>query len=67
MPKYDAYELDQLLRNAGFTGDGLRTAWSVAMRESHGDSDIVNKTNANGSWDYGLFQINSFAHLTNVN
>lgn len=68
MPVYDAWELDQLLKQAGFA-DGLarRTAWSVAMRESRGDSDVVNKTNANGSWDYGLFQINNHAHKDTVN
>lgn len=68
MPVYDAYELDQLLKQAGFA-DGLarRTAWGVAMRESRGDSDVVNKTNADGSWDYGLFQINNRAHKYTVN
>ena len=67
MPKFDAYQLDQLLKNAGFAdGQPRQTAWAVAMRETRGDSDAVNKTNANGSWDYGLFQINNKAHKNDV-
>ncbi len=53
-----ATALDATLRRAGFSGDGLRTAWAVAMRESGAVPDIVSKPNGNGTLDHGLFQIN---------
>jgi cell wall-associated NlpC family hydrolase len=55
-------QLVDLLRSVGFTGDGLRTAWAVAMRESGGRPDALGAVNANGTRDHGLFQINDI-HL----
>jgi hypothetical protein len=57
--RLNAIELDDLLREAGFTDDeARRKAWAVAMRESRGTVDVIGGPNANGSYDYGLFQIN---------
>lgn len=68
--KLDALKLDQTLVAAGFPATdyagttspvGLyvrRTAWAKAMAESGGYADIVGGPNPNGSFDYGLFQIN---------
>ena len=66
----NALELDQLLTKVGFPNpdvatttspSGLfrrRSAWAKAMAESNGIYDIVGGPNPNGSYDYGLFQIN---------
>lgn len=43
---------------AGFSGQDLVTAVAVALAESNGRIDATN-TNANGSTDYGVWQINS--------
>lgn len=51
-------ELHDVLANAGFSGDALRTAWALARRESGGRPDAVSKPNSNGTIDHGLFQIN---------
>lgn len=51
-------QLDELLRRVGFTGDGLRTAWAVAMRESGGRPGAIGALNSNGTRDHGLFQLN---------
>ena len=50
-------QLDQVLRKAGFTGDSLRVAWALAMRESGGHPQATGH-NKNGTTDWGLFQIN---------
>lgn len=65
MTKLTAVELDDLLKSVGFTGDALRKAWAVAMKESGGDPAALNTRNANGTVDHGLFQINS-VHIPNV-
>jgi hypothetical protein len=51
-------DLNGLLVQAGFTGESLRTAWAVAMRESSGKPDVLSKVNSNGTRDHGLFQFN---------
>lgn len=68
--RLDAYELDELLKKVGFpepdTNDSTspagyfcrRAAWAKAMAESGGYYDIIGGPNPNGSFDYGLFQIN---------
>ena len=64
MIRLDAFELDQLLQVAGFTDPAARqTAWAVAMRESRGTVDIVGGPNSDGSFDWGLFQINDVHSL----
>jgi hypothetical protein len=57
-----ATALVDVLRKAGFTGEGLKTAWAVAMRESHGRPGAVSPVNSNGTRDHGLFQLNDI-HL----
>lgn len=51
------------LRNAGFKGEALRTAWAVAMRESGGRPSAYNGNQATGDNSYGLFQINMLGKL----
>ena len=72
--KLDALALDKVLIGAGFPKDDLptttsptglyrrRTAWAKAMAESGGFYDIIGGPNPNGSYDYGLFQINEGVH-----
>lgn len=72
--KLDALQLDNVLIQAGFpkldvatttSPAGLyrrRTAWAKAMAESGGYYDIIGGPNPNGSYDYGLFQINEDVH-----
>ena len=55
-------ELVNVLEKAGFKGEGLRTAWAVAMRESHGRPGALSPQNSNGTRDHGLFQLNDI-HL----
>jgi hypothetical protein len=45
--------------NAGFRGDDLAKAVAIALAESGGDPSAVSPQNSNGTYDYGLFQINS--------
>ena len=46
--------LVRLLSKTGFTGENLREAWAIAMRESGGREDAVSSSN-----DLGIFQINT--------
>lgn len=55
-------ELVSVLEKAGFKGEGLHTAWAVAMRESHGRPGALGAMNSNGTRDHGLFQLNDI-HL----
>ena len=76
--RLDALELDQVLIAAGFpkedtkdttSPEGLwvrRTAWAKAMAESSGYYDIIGGPNPNGSYDYGLFQINEAVHRPGI-
>lgn len=76
--RLDALELDAVLKEAGFPHDdtkdttspaGLwvrRTAWAKAMAESSGYYDIIGGPNPNGSFDYGLFQINEAVHRKSI-
>lgn len=57
-----AADLTSVLRRAGFSGESLRIAWSLAMRESGGQPSAVGKVNGNGTRDHGLFQLNDI-HL----
>ena len=45
------------LQDAGFTGQNLREAWAIAMRESGGRPNAISATG-----DYGVFQFNRAAH-----
>ncbi|MFA7323848.1 MAG: hypothetical protein WC005_05780 [Candidatus Nanopelagicales bacterium] len=51
-------QLRDVLAEAGFQGDALRTAWALARRESGGRPGAESAPNSNGTQDHGLFQIN---------
>lgn len=51
-------ELRELLELVGFRGEGLRSAWAVAMKESRGEPLAHNDNPSTGDDSYGLFQIN---------
>ena len=55
--------LKELLREAGFRGEALRTAWAVVMRESTGRPNAYNGNTATGDNSYGIFQINMIGDL----
>ena len=57
------HELVDLLAAVGFEGKALKTAWSVAMRESRGRPVAHNKNANTGDNSYGLFQINMIGDL----
>lgn len=52
--------LARILHVAGFRGDSLRTAWAVAMRESHGQA--LDESSPWYSGALGVFQIQTSAH-----
>lgn len=51
-----------LAKSAGFPDNQIATAVAVALAESSGRIDAVGGPNFNGSYDYGLWQINESAH-----
>jgi len=53
--------LESILRQAGFTGEGLRTAMAVALAESGGNTRAYNPQGRDLS--YGLFQINMLGNM----
>jgi len=55
--------LKNLLREVGFKGDKLRTAWAVAMKESTGRPLAYNGNTSTGDNSYGIFQINMIGEL----
>ncbi len=52
-----------VLRTAGFSGERLREAWAIAMRESGGNASAHNDNAATGDDSYGIFQINMLGPL----
>lgn len=50
--------LMDILRQAGFKGDGLKMAYAIAMAESGGNASAHNGNANTGDNSYGLFQIN---------
>lgn len=56
-------QLVRLLMQAGFRGDGLRTAFGIAKRESGGRPDAYNPDRSTGDDSYGLFQINMLGDM----
>jgi hypothetical protein len=63
----NALELDKALEKNGFVEpEHRRQAWALAMRESRGYFDIKGGPNPNGTFDWGLFQINEI-HSKNPN
>jgi hypothetical protein len=56
-------ELKTLLWASGFEGKALKTAWAIAMRESHGRPMAYNGNRKTGDSSYGIFQINMLGNL----
>lgn len=56
-------KLINLLMSVGFTGEKLREAWAIVMRESGGRASAHNSNRATGDDSYGLFQINMLGSL----
>lgn len=52
-----------MLQSAGFTGDGLKTAYAVARAESGGRPLAYNGNANTGDKSYGIFQINMLGAL----
>ncbi len=52
-----------LLQQAGFTGEGLRIAYGIVMRESHGNPQAFNGNTQTGDRSWGLFQINTLGTM----
>jgi hypothetical protein len=59
MPVLTPQQIAGVVRNAGFPPEQVTTAVAVALAESGGNTEAVNRANRNGSVDYGLFQINT--------
>ena len=59
MPVLSDSQIASLAKAAGFPADQIATAVAVSLGESGGRSDAFNGANTNGSWDAGLWQINS--------
>ena len=53
----------RILKEAGFEGKALRTAWAVVMKESTGRPTAYNGNEATGDNSYGIFQINMIGSL----
>lgn len=51
------------LASAGFSGEALRTAWAIVMRESGGKATAYNPDRATGDDSRGLFQINMLGQM----
>ena len=56
-------ELLQILRNAGFSGNGLKMAWAIVQKESSARPYAHNGNRNTGDNSYGLFQINMIDSL----
>mgnify|MGYP001610831865 FL=1 len=55
--------LVKLLQEAGFSGEGLRIAYGIALRESGGRPEAFNGNTGTGDRSWGLFQINTLGSL----
>lgn len=56
-------QLADLLHAVGFKGGGLRNAWAIAKKESHGRPLAHNRNRWTGDNSYGLFQVNMIGGL----
>jgi len=58
MARLNEFQIAGYALAAGFPPNEIATATAVALAESGGNTDAQNR-NTNGSYDYGLFQINT--------
>ncbi len=58
-PIFTPGQIAATAKKAGVSGDNLVIAIAIAMAESGGDVGIVSPPNTNGTYDRGLWQINS--------
>lgn len=58
MARYNEFQIAGYALAAGFPPNEIATATAVALAESGGDSGAINH-NTNGSYDYGMWQINT--------
>jgi len=56
-------QLKWVLKQAGFQGESLETAWAIVMRESSGRPRAHNHNPSTLDNSYGLFQINMTGNL----
>lgn len=56
-------QLMSVLKDAGFQGEGLKTAYAVAKAESGGKATAYNGNTKTGDNSYGLFQINMLGKM----
>jgi hypothetical protein len=61
--KLSGPQLMGVLQQAGFRGQGLITAFAVAMAESGGNAGAHNPNSKTGDNSYGLFQINMLGKM----
>lgn len=64
MPAASESDVRQWVIAAGFTGADIGTAMAVARAESGWNPRAVGGPNRNGTYDYGLFQINQIHNPT---
>lgn len=65
MPVYTASEIAGFAKQAGIPDDRIPTMVAIAIAESGGNSDDVSGPNTNGTYDTGLWQINSVHGIDN--
>ena len=58
MARLNEFQIAGYALAAGFPPNEIATATAVALAESGGDTNATNH-NTNGSYDYGIWQINT--------
>lgn len=61
--KLQGNDLVEILKDAGFRGEGLKLAYGIVMRESGGRPTAYNGNTGTGDRSYGLFQINMLGNM----
>lgn len=64
MAKMSMVDIGRAMVKAGWPAETIAIGIGVAMAESGGDPTIRGGPNSNGTYDYGLFQINSIHNPT---
>ena len=64
MAKMSMVDIGRAMVKAGWPAETIAVGIGVAMAESGGDPTIRGGPNSNGTYDYGLFQINSIHNPT---